>query len=90
MASSSSSYRFQSGFCPLSSSPSLGNFVERIKDACHFLVSAVLGTIISAILTFFFALGSFIVTVLEIVWSLILDFGSDFVSAANSEIVIFD
>ncbi|AEC06675.1 unnamed protein product [Arabidopsis thaliana] len=55
-SSSSSSYRFQSGSYPLSSSPSLGNFVERIKDACHFLVSAVLGTIISAILTFFFAL----------------------------------
>uniref|UniRef100_A0A1J3DYV1 NEP1-interacting protein 2 n=2 Tax=Noccaea caerulescens TaxID=107243 RepID=A0A1J3DYV1_NOCCA len=50
------SYRFESGFCHLPSSPSLGNFVERIKDACHFLVSAVLGTIISAILTFFFAL----------------------------------
>jgi hypothetical protein len=46
------SYRFESGFCHLP----LGNFVERIKDACHFLVSAVLGTIISAILTFFFAL----------------------------------
>ncbi|ESQ50706.1 hypothetical protein EUTSA_v10022835mg [Eutrema salsugineum] len=50
------SYRFQSGVCPLSSSPSLGDYVERIKDACNFLVSAVLGTIISAILTFFFAL----------------------------------
>ncbi|CAH2051397.1 unnamed protein product [Thlaspi arvense] len=50
------SVRFESGFYPLSSSPSLGNFVERIQDACHFLVSAVLGTIISAILTFFFAL----------------------------------
>ncbi|KAG2323332.1 hypothetical protein Bca4012_058819 [Brassica carinata] len=51
-------YRFQSGFCPLSPGPSLllGNLVERIKDACHFLVSAVLGTIISAILTFFFSL----------------------------------
>ncbi|KAJ4889090.1 NEP1-interacting protein 1 [Raphanus sativus] len=41
-------YRFQSGFCPLSPCPSLiDNFVERIKDACHFLVSAVLGTIVS-------------------------------------------
>ncbi|KAF8101108.1 hypothetical protein N665_0210s0043 [Sinapis alba] len=54
MASSSS--RSQSGFCPLSPCPSLGNFVERIKDACRFLVSAVLGTVLSAILTFFFAL----------------------------------
>ncbi|WZZ02857.1 hypothetical protein YC2023_088778 [Brassica napus] len=55
-------YRFQSGFCPLSPCPSLllGNFVERIKDACHFLVSAVLGTIISAVLTFFFSLGALI------------------------------
>ncbi|KAJ0254327.1 NEP1-interacting protein 1 [Hirschfeldia incana] len=52
-------YRFQSGFCPLSPCPSLlGNFVERIKDACHFLVSAVLGTVVSAILTFFFSLGA--------------------------------
>ncbi|KAL1215594.1 NEP1-interacting protein 1 [Cardamine amara subsp. amara] len=50
------SYRVQSGFCPLSSCPSIGNFVQRIKDACRFLVSAVLGTILSAILTFFFAL----------------------------------
>ncbi|KAJ0240738.1 NEP1-interacting protein 1 [Hirschfeldia incana] len=41
---------------PLSPCPSLGNFVERIKDACRFLISAVLGTILSAILTFFFAL----------------------------------
>ncbi|VVB10113.1 unnamed protein product [Arabis nemorensis] len=49
-------YRFQSGFYPLSPCPSLGNFVERIKDACRFLVSAVLGTVLSAILTFFFAL----------------------------------
>ncbi|KAF8093464.1 hypothetical protein N665_0383s0092 [Sinapis alba] len=48
----SSYYRLETGFRPLS----LGSFVERIKDACHFLVSAVLGTIISAILTFFFAL----------------------------------
>ncbi|CAA7035709.1 unnamed protein product [Microthlaspi erraticum] len=55
MASSSS--RFQSnGFSPISPCPSLGNVVERIKDACRFLVSAVLGTILSAILTFFFAL----------------------------------
>ncbi|WZZ58052.1 hypothetical protein YC2023_058159 [Brassica napus] len=30
---------------------------KRIKDACRFLVSAVLGTILSAILTFFFALS---------------------------------
>ncbi|WZZ76806.1 hypothetical protein YC2023_088176 [Brassica napus] len=51
------SYRSQSEFCPLSPCPSLGNIVERIKDACRFLVSAVLGTILSAILTFFFALG---------------------------------
>ncbi|CAH8274192.1 unnamed protein product [Arabidopsis lyrata] len=50
------SSRFQSGFCPISSCPSLGNFVERIKDACRFTLSAVLGTILSAILTFFFAL----------------------------------
>ncbi|CAE6157057.1 unnamed protein product [Arabidopsis arenosa] len=50
------SSRFQSGFCPISSCPSLGNFVERIKDACRFTVSAVLGTILSAILTFLFAL----------------------------------
>ncbi|CAN6881148.1 unnamed protein product [Brassica oleracea var. botrytis] len=50
------SYRSQSEFCPLSPCPSLGNIVERIKDACRFLVSAVLGTILSAILTFFFAL----------------------------------
>ncbi|KAL0891576.1 hypothetical protein Bca101_015559 [Brassica carinata] len=50
------SYRSQPGFCPLSPCPSLGNFVERIKDACRFLVSAVLGTVLSAILTFFFAL----------------------------------
>ncbi|KAL0660380.1 hypothetical protein Bca4012_080965 [Brassica carinata] len=50
------SYRSQSELCPLSPCPSLGNIVERIKDACRFLVSAVLGTILSAILTFFFAL----------------------------------
>ncbi|KAL0739488.1 hypothetical protein Bca4012_015698 [Brassica carinata] len=50
------SYRSQSEFCPLLPCPSLGNFVERIKDACRFLVSAVLGTVLSAILTFFFAL----------------------------------
>ncbi|KAG7540216.1 Zinc finger RING-type [Arabidopsis thaliana x Arabidopsis arenosa] len=50
------SSRFQSGFCPISSCPSLGNFVERIKDACRFTLSAVLGKILSAILTFFFAL----------------------------------
>ncbi|KAF2553447.1 hypothetical protein F2Q68_00037898 [Brassica cretica] len=50
------SYRSQSEVCPLSPCPSLGNIVERIKDACRFLVSAVLGTILSAILTFFFAL----------------------------------
>ncbi|CAN7016097.1 hypothetical protein IGI04_013861 [Brassica rapa subsp. trilocularis] len=50
------SYRSQSELCPLSPCPSLGNFVERIKDACRFLVSAVLGTVLSAILTFFFAL----------------------------------
>ncbi|XP_010531122.1 PREDICTED: NEP1-interacting protein 1 isoform X1 [Tarenaya hassleriana] len=47
---------YPSGFCLLSSCPSIGNFVERIKDACRFLVSAVLGTIVSAILTFLFAL----------------------------------
>ncbi|CAL9228354.1 unnamed protein product [Arabidopsis halleri] len=45
-----------SGFCPISSCPSLGNFVERIRNACRFTLSAVLGTILSAILTFFFAL----------------------------------
>ncbi|XP_010548244.1 PREDICTED: NEP1-interacting protein 1-like [Tarenaya hassleriana] len=47
---------YRSGFCPLSSCPSLDNFVERIKDACHFAVSAVIGTFVSAILTFLFAL----------------------------------
>ncbi|XP_010531123.1 PREDICTED: NEP1-interacting protein 1 isoform X2 [Tarenaya hassleriana] len=51
---------YPSGFCLLSSCPSIGNFVERIKDACRFLVSAVLGTIVSAILTFLFALGALI------------------------------
>ncbi|ANM67674.1 RING/U-box superfamily protein [Arabidopsis thaliana] len=50
------SSRFQSGFCPISSCPSLENFIERIKDACRFTLSAVLGTILSAVLTFFFAL----------------------------------
>lgn len=81
-----SSYRFQSGFYPLSSPPSLGNFVERIKDACHFLVSAVLGTIISAILTFFFALGSafvFLFLFLRLFWLVELDCGSDLVSVES-------
>ncbi|CAH8325398.1 unnamed protein product [Eruca vesicaria subsp. sativa] len=50
------SYRSQPMVCPLSPCPSLGNLVERIKDACRFLITAVLGTILSAILTFFFAL----------------------------------
>ncbi|XP_010437415.1 PREDICTED: NEP1-interacting protein 1 [Camelina sativa] len=53
MASSS---RFESGFCPISSCPSIGNLIDQIKDACRFLASAVLGTVLSAILTFFFAL----------------------------------
>ncbi|XP_010547406.1 PREDICTED: NEP1-interacting protein 2-like isoform X2 [Tarenaya hassleriana] len=48
------SYGYSSRFCPLSLS-STGNFVERIRDACNFAVSAVLGNIFSAILTFFFA-----------------------------------
>ncbi|EOA17224.1 hypothetical protein CARUB_v10005499mg [Capsella rubella] len=47
---------FQSGVCPISSCPSIGNFIDQIKDTCRFLVSAVLGTVLSAILTFFFAL----------------------------------
>ncbi|XP_033129548.1 NEP1-interacting protein 2 isoform X1 [Brassica rapa] len=47
---------FQSGFYPLSTTPSLGNVVERMKEACHLHVSALLGTIISANLIFFFAL----------------------------------
>ncbi|KAH0892246.1 hypothetical protein HID58_054675 [Brassica napus] len=47
---------FQSGFYPLSTTPSPTNVVERMKGACHLLVSAVLGTIISANLIFFFAL----------------------------------
>ncbi|WZZ43780.1 hypothetical protein YC2023_040039 [Brassica napus] len=50
---------FQSGFYPLSTTPSPTNVVERMKGACHLLVSAVLGTIISANLIFFFALGAF-------------------------------
>ncbi|XP_010446871.1 PREDICTED: NEP1-interacting protein 1-like isoform X1 [Camelina sativa] len=53
MASSS---RFESGFCPISSCPSIGNLIDQIKEACRFLASAVLGTVLSAILTFFFAL----------------------------------
>ncbi|WZZ00936.1 hypothetical protein YC2023_073264 [Brassica napus] len=51
---------FQSGFYPLSTTPSLGNVVERMKEACHLHVSALLGTIISANLIFFFALGALI------------------------------
>ncbi|KAG2243376.1 hypothetical protein Bca52824_094796 [Brassica carinata] len=63
------SYRSQSEFCPLLPCPSLGNFVERIKDACRFLVSAVLGTVLSAILTFFFALAKRVVSFYLLQWA---------------------
>ena len=39
------------------SSSSFGNFIERVREACHFAVSAIIGNIFSAIFTFFFALG---------------------------------
>ncbi|XP_050241667.1 NEP1-interacting protein 2-like [Quercus robur] len=39
-----------------SSSSSFGNFIERVREACHFAVSAIIGNIFSAIFTFFFAL----------------------------------
>jgi hypothetical protein len=42
-----------------SSSSFFGNFVERVREACHFAVSAIIGNIFSAIFTFFFALGWF-------------------------------
>ncbi|XP_021907837.1 NEP1-interacting protein 1 [Carica papaya] len=48
-------YGYPSRFS-LSSLSSFGNFVERVKDACNFALSAVVGNIFSAILTFFFAL----------------------------------
>ncbi|KAK9039741.1 hypothetical protein GQ457_06G039540 [Hibiscus cannabinus] len=39
------------------SSPSLfGDFIEKLKDFCSFALSAIIGNIFSAILTFFFAL----------------------------------
>uniref|UniRef100_A0A2P2KQB5 NEP1-interacting protein-like 1 isoform X1 n=1 Tax=Rhizophora mucronata TaxID=61149 RepID=A0A2P2KQB5_RHIMU len=49
-------------FCPhpsrfsMSSMPSFGNFVERVKETCSYAVSAVIGNVFSAIFTFFFAL----------------------------------
>ncbi|KAL4645600.1 hypothetical protein ACB092_02G245700 [Castanea dentata] len=39
-----------------SSSSSFGNFIERVREACHFAVSAIIGNVFSAIFTFFFAL----------------------------------
>ncbi|KAM4118512.1 hypothetical protein ACJW30_02G209800 [Castanea mollissima] len=39
-----------------SSSSSFGNFIEKVREACHFAVSAIIGNIFSAIFTFFFAL----------------------------------
>lgn len=37
-----------------------GDFIEKFKDFCNFAFSAIIGNIFSAILTFFFALGSFL------------------------------
>lgn len=46
--------------CPnwpsLSSMPFLGNFFDTVREVCKFAVSAVIGNVFSAILTFFFAL----------------------------------
>ncbi|KAF9682150.1 hypothetical protein SADUNF_Sadunf05G0078800 [Salix dunnii] len=46
--------------CPsrfsMSSLCSFGNLVEKVKEVCNFVVSAIIGNIFSAILTFFFAL----------------------------------
>ncbi|MBA0591990.1 hypothetical protein Gorai_008980 [Gossypium raimondii] len=49
-------YEYPSRFS-LSSLSLFGDFVEKVKYFCNFAVSAILGNIFSAILTFFFALG---------------------------------
>ncbi|CAN1226442.1 NEP1-interacting protein 1 [Linum perenne] len=40
----------------VSSLPCCRNFFEKVKEACNFALSAVIGNVFSAILTFFFAL----------------------------------
>ena len=53
-------FRFSS-----SSSPSFGNLFERVRDICCYAVSAILGNVLSAIFTFFFALGLFLIHLLH-------------------------
>ncbi|XP_022774020.1 NEP1-interacting protein 1-like [Durio zibethinus] len=47
-------YEYPSRFS-MSSFSLFGDFIEKVKDFCNFAVSAVIGNIFSAILTFFFA-----------------------------------
>ncbi|XVF18085.1 hypothetical protein REPUB_Repub10bG0181200 [Reevesia pubescens] len=48
-------YQYPSRFS-MSSFSLFGDFIEKVKDFCNFAVSAIIGNIFSAILTFFFAL----------------------------------
>ncbi|KAJ6929765.1 NEP1-interacting protein-like 1 [Populus alba x Populus x berolinensis] len=48
-------YPYPSRFS-MSSLCSFGNFVDKVKEVCNFVVSAIIGNIFSAIFTFFFAL----------------------------------
>ncbi|MBA0714539.1 hypothetical protein Golax_013506 [Gossypium laxum] len=44
----------------MSSISLLGNFIKKVKEFCNSALSAIIGNIFSAILTFFFALGWFL------------------------------
>ena len=52
-------YEYPSRFS-MSSFSLFGDFFEKVKDFCNFAVSAIIGNIFAAILTFFFALGWFL------------------------------